>query len=355
MTEKGRSVRLRVSPQVARIVNKEAPREVQLLAARGAIPLQGQDLLTALFFLFHGGDPELRQAVIATLTGLPPGILVPAVGNPDLHPHLLDFVARLRPKETVVMEPLLANPATPVATLVRLAAVAEGPLLSLIACNDQRLAQIPELAAALIANPHADRGLKFRLGWTEPVPTAPAETTEEDPTAAVPVDEAGDGPQGGEEDETEEPAEVEEVEEVEEINQSKYQQSLQMEVADKIKIALTGDKEWRNIFIKDANKLVSSAVLKNPRITEPEVLAIAKNRTSNEELIRLITINREWVKVYEIQKALVLHPRTPLPKALRYMNVLTPKDLKNLAKSRNVAQVVANNARRMVAAKDKKK
>ncbi|MBE0597614.1 MAG: hypothetical protein IH614_10115 [Desulfuromonadales bacterium] len=120
-------------------------------------------------------------------------------------------------------------------------------------------------------------------------------------------------------------------------------------------MALTGDKEWRNIFIKDANKLVNTAVLKNPRITDPEVLAIAKNRTSNDELIRLITINREWVKLYEVQKALVLHPRTPLPKALRYMAVLTLKDLKNLAKSRNVAQVIANNARRMLADKNKKK
>ena len=32
----------------------------------------------------------------------------------------------------------------------------------------------------------------------------------------------------------------------------------------------------RNIFLKDTNKLVSSAVLKNPRITEGEVLAVAR-------------------------------------------------------------------------------
>ena len=44
---------------------------------------------------------------------------------------------------------------------------------------------------------------------------------------------------------------------------SKYQLALEMGVSEKIKMALTGDKEWRNIFLKDPNKLVSSAVMKN--------------------------------------------------------------------------------------------
>ena len=70
--------------------------------------------------------------------------------------------------------------------------------------------------------------------------------------------------------------------------------------------------------------------MKNPRITDGEVLTVAKNKSSSEELIRLITLNREWVKHYEIKKALVMHPRTPLPKALRYMGILSDKDLKNL-------------------------
>ena len=73
----------------------------------------------------------------------------------------------------------------------------------------------------------------------------------------------------------------------EELNLSKYQLALEMGVSEKIKMALTGDKEWRSIFLKDPNKLVSSAVMKNPRITDGEVLAVAKNKSSSEELIRL--------------------------------------------------------------------
>ena len=66
-------------------------------------------------------------------------------------------------------------------------------------------------------------------------------------------------------------------------------------MARKIKMAMMGDKEWRLLLIKDTNKLVSTAVLKNPRLTDPEVLAIAKSIELSEEIIRLICMNKEWI------------------------------------------------------------
>lgn len=342
MTSTARTVRLKVSPQVARIVTKGAPREVQLNAARGALPLQGQDLLTTLFFLSHGSDAEIKSLAGATLREIPTGVLAPVVKNSEIHPQLLDFVARARIGDVVIMEPLLTNPAVSTETLVHVASRGEGGVLSLVARNALRLQESPEIVAAILGNPLADRAVKDRLGPAIPSPASAEDVADADGEPEEPGDEAAD-------DSEEMPADEEEV------NLSKYQQALEMGISEKIKMALTGDKEWRNIFIKDANKLVSSAVLKNPRVTEGEVLMIAKNKSSSEELIRLITLEREWVKQYEIKRALVLNPRTPLPKALRYMGFLTEKDLKNLAKSRGVAQALVNNARRMLSDKNKKK
>jgi hypothetical protein len=96
-------------------------------------------------------------------------------------------------------------------------------------------------------------------------------------------------------------------------------------------------------------------VLKNPRITEGEVLAVAKNKSTQEELIRIITQNREWMKNYAIKQALVVHPRVPLVQALRYMSVLSERDLKLLAKSRDVSQAIVNNARRMLNARQQRR
>ena len=124
-----------------------------------------------------------------------------------------------------------------------------------------------------------------------------------------------------------------------------------MTVADKIKMALTGDKEWRNLLIRESNKQVNTAVLNNPRITEGEVLTVVKNLSSSEELIRTILLNRDWVKLYEMKKLLVVHPRTPLQTAVKYMIFLSEKDIRVLAKSRNVTQAIVNNAKRMLMTK----
>jgi hypothetical protein len=156
-------------------------------------------------------------------------------------------------------------------------------------------------------------------------------------------------------DEVETPAGEEEKppEEEEEEYRSKYQMAQTMGVGEKIKMALTGDKEWRSILIKDSNKLVNGAVVKNPRITEPEILTISKSVIQNDEILRVICHNKEWVKNYEIRKALVLNNKTPLPVALRFMGFLTEKDLAAIAKSKNVSSVLTNNARRVLLNKKK--
>jgi hypothetical protein len=94
--------------------------------------------------------------------------------------------------------------------------------------------------------------------------------------------------------------------------------------------------------------------MKNPRISDGEVLLVAKNKTSSDELIRIILLNKEWMKNYEIKKALVIHPKTPVPKALRFVSSLTMKDLKSLAKSRQVSNIVMSAGRKELEKRIKK-
>lgn len=331
MTSQKKTVRLKVSPEVARVVDPKAPRELQLSAARGALPLSGRDLVTTLFFLAHGKDRDIRRSALQTFRALPGSILQPVALDAGAHPQLLDFMARYHLHDLALMEIVLTHSRISDETLIHVAGRATGSVLSLIANNDERLIREPEIINAIFANPDADKAVKFRLGWKDPEaePTAEELKQQEDHAA--------------------------DIEEMDDEAKSKYQLALEFGVSEKIKAALTGDKEWRNLLIKDSNKLVCSAVIKNPRITEGEILMVAKNRSAHEELIRLINLNREWVKNYEIRRALVMNPRTPLPKALRYMSTLTDKDIRELSKSRNVTQVIVNNARRMIMAKEKKK
>jgi hypothetical protein len=134
---------------------------------------------------------------------------------------------------------------------------------------------------------------------------------------------------------------------------SKYKMARIMGVGEKIKMALSGDKEWRAILVKDANRLISGSVIKNPRITEAEILTLIKAGIQNDEIVRLICANKEWIKSYQIRKALVENNRTPIQNAIRYLGTMGEKDLAYFAKSRNIASVISTMAKRLLLNKKK--
>jgi hypothetical protein len=134
---------------------------------------------------------------------------------------------------------------------------------------------------------------------------------------------------------------------------SKYKMAQIMAIGEKIKMALSGDKEWRAILVKDANKLISGSVIKNPRITEAEILALIKSGIQNDEIMRLICANKEWIKSYKMRKALIENNRTPVQNAIRYLGTMGEKDLAYFAKNRNIASVISSMAKRLLLNKKK--
>lgn len=332
-TQKGtEKVQIVIPAEVAKIMSKWGGHSVRLAAARGALPMSGHNLVTVLFVFYHGENPELKEEALCTLQTLPAQILLAALSQAELHPSIIDLIVKLRYQDSVVMQSALAHRMIGIKSLLFLAENSTGDVLDMLAHNDEILRKTDALRTAIINNDAADKLMKQRLGWVEPEP-------EPEPVEETQVEVAA-------EEDDEEDSFVEE--ELEEEALSKYQELQEMTVADKIKMALTGDKEWRNLLIRESNKQVNTAVLNNPRISEGEVLTIAKSRTSSEELIRIILLNRDWVKLYDMKKALVVHPRTPLQTAMRYMTFLSEKDIRELSKSREVGQAIVNNAKRML-------
>ncbi len=332
------TVRLKVSPEIARIVKPGAPRDVQMAAARGALPLAVKDLLTVLFFLCSSKDAELKKAAVTTLRELPANVLVTTLRDASVHPQLLDLLVRARSADAELMRAVIMHPATTEKTLVAVAERASADVLERLAGHQNLLSRHPLVVEAIIANPCAEKKLKDKLGWQDPVQTGTVVAAQ---LSACDEDEDVDMDEGRSQTEIEAL-----MEEADHEGLSKYQIALELKVAEKIKMGLTGDKEWRSILIKESNKLIQGAVMKNPRITDGEVLMVAKNKTSSDEMVRIILLNKDWMKNYDIKKALVTHPKTPIPKALRFINALTTKDLKDLARSRQVSNIVATAARK---------
>lgn len=132
-----------------------------------------------------------------------------------------------------------------------------------------------------------------------------------------------------------------------EITEGLYQKVQKMTVAEKIKLATLGNKEIRSVLIRDTNRVVQVAVIKNPRITEQEIERIASSKTVDDEVLRLIAESREWLKNYNIKLALVKNPKTPLRTSLKFITHLREKDLKDIMNNKNIPNALKMAARRL--------
>ena len=131
-------------------------------------------------------------------------------------------------------------------------------------------------------------------------------------------------------------------------SKSRFQEISDLPVPDKVKLAMTGDKEARTILLRDSNKQVQEAVLNSPRITEGEVAAVANSRNVSDELLRKIASSRDWMKNYQIRLGLVNNPKTPLPIGLKIVGTMMILDLKRLSKNKGVSNVLCSAAHRIL-------
>lgn len=285
---------LDISVEASECVSNNAARELKLQAAGGRLPLDPGDLGTVLLYLSHDADQEISSTAISTIRELSGTRLISVIEDSETNPWLLEILAHIHLENSDICAMIASHPAVSLDTLEFLSIHGIGVATELFAAASS-LEQVPVGESSLEEDTVEDEQFK-----------------------------------------------------------SKYQLAQSMGVADKIKMALTGDKEWRGIFIKDSNKLVSSGVMKNPRITDSEVLAIAKSAVQNDDIIRLICSNKEWLKNYNIRKALVENSKTPLPNALRFIASLSDKDIASLAKSKNVSSVISTQAKRIILSKNKK-
>ena len=141
---------------------------------------------------------------------------------------------------------------------------------------------------------------------------------------------------------------IDDPEEGKPINKSLYNQILHMTVGERIKLALKGNREARAILVRDPNRLIQRFVLQNPRIGDEEIAMVARNRNTDVELLRKIGEHKYWPRNYQVRLALVSNPKTPMATALHLVGSLTERDIRLLAKSKNVSATVVTQARRIL-------
>jgi hypothetical protein len=389
------------NPVVQAIVGGTAPAQARAMAARGLLPLAAEELLEVLVCLCDDGDSGIAQAAGATLAEQPADVLLGAASSEATSTRVLSHLAARRDAGRAVHEALALNARTPDEVVITLAAGAsDGALLELITVNQQRLIRAPAIIDAVLANPARTfeaerrakevrqeffekergarqiaeemraRGLSAAAEFVESaesIGTGDGLTFDDAWLLAehieVSDDELDDSWMPSErleellaESEEERAATLEriiaetaaEVGEVEPERVSLIRRIMLMSVKDRIKLGMKGDREARAILIRDGNKIVSTAVVNNPRITDKEIETIAAMRTISEDVLRQIAMNRAWARVYPVIHNLARNPRTPLSSALGILPRLQARDLQSLSQNRNVPDAVRRQAQRIM-------
>lgn len=119
-----------------------------------------------------------------------------------------------------------------------------------------------------------------------------------------------------------------------------------MSLPQKIKTALYGNATCRLILIRDANKVIQICVLKNPKLTLPEVEDFAKSTHISDLILRTIANSSVWMRSYHLKYNIVTNPKTPGDIALKWLRHLNVPELRRISKSKNVPQVIAISAKK---------
>ena len=354
-------IQLRLSPEAERYIRQDAPVDVRRMAAGGSLPLPPVELVTVLFALAHDAEAEVKERARASLEKLPDGVCRTALSE-HTHPIVLSFCAQLYRDEPLRLEPLALNGHADDATLVFLAGLPHKSIVDIVSNNQQRMLRCPDIVEALGENPLTGRAVIDRILSFLGLERPDAETLDDADTLDLPPPAPVTDATAtavleavlGEDVSNFAPELVAEDAEVDAEKAQSLHATLQnMSVFDKIKLARLGNKEARGLLIRDSNKLVASAAVRNPKVTENEVAGFAKSRNVCDEVLRLISRNKEWTRNYQVKLALATNPKTPQSTAVKFLNYLQERDLRALMKSKDVPSMISNHARRLLQKKGK--
>ena len=390
------------NPAVQAIVAGTAPHQARLAAASGFLPLPQSDLLEVLVVLQDVEDSEIAEAAKETLASQAVDDLLTAARGSETSSAVLNYLAAFSKDNREIHEAIVLNSRTPDEAIAGLASTtSDSSLLDLIAANQQRLVRFPKIIDAILANSdrsgEAERRARetrqefFERGAQQIAQelrsrgnSAAAEFFENsDLTGGLSVDDAwliaqhievSDAELDNSWLPTERYEELRlETQEERAANFNRAVESERLEVGelppervslmrqlmflnarDRMKLAMKGDREARSILIRDSNRMVATAVIHNPRVTDQEVENIAAMRTVADEVLRLIAVNRNWARSYPVIHNLVRNPRTPIPTVLSTLPRIRTKDLINLTQNRNVSEATRRQAQRLSQARSGK-
>jgi len=276
------------------------------------------ELLTVL--ASSDSDEEIADRASGLLFDQPVSAFVEALGRPDADKRLFEYCADALGDMPGIADAIAKNNAAPVEALTPLAGLLSSNGIQSLLDNLDRLSSDEGLGVALAESKVATKDQQELL----------QEIKADAPIATKELAEAA---------ETAEP----DVKKRETL----LQKMAKMNIVQRMQRAVKGGREERLFLIKDPNKIVQRAVLQSPRLTDLEVEGFSAMANVSTEVLRIISMNRAFMKSYVVAKNLTKNPKTPLDISLHLLPRLTPQDLKFLCGNKNVPETLRSTAMKL--------
>jgi len=347
---------------LSKLKEGNAPLAIRHSAARGVLPVGQEELLGILVYLQNDPDEEIRQTARQTLANEYNDALLVSIAESVTAPvEVLEFLGKPPLRSPELLEGLIQNRATPDSTIASLAGQVDARLMEVILINLMRLLRSPFILEALEGNrqqtPDITRRLReIREEFVEKRNNfIPIHRTRAEAKAMAP-----------EEAEATAPGEAALVAYSEELREGKdaatatieslkddgfesfdgmgederlptIQKVACMTVAEPVQPALKGNQEERIILIRDANRIVATAVLDSPKLSDSEVesieLRLAEHGLGNSPR-KILEEFSKWKSMdvllptdtgHQLRLRLISQPDQALGILLREMSLKAPK------------------------------
>ena len=353
---------------------------IRQFAAEGLIPIPEDELIPLQILLREDSEETVATAAKSSLAKVPEQTWIRLVEKRDPSRDVLYYCLQQTSFPPIIREKILLNHSVPDEIVRHMASQESGSNLDLIINNQVRLLRSNAILIAMEQNPFLTIDQKRRIEEFKTEFVFKKQMTRhespldevinlplEDILARIPTLDAESQRLILEADknvhqelitdqqvqqELQKIFSPEELRDVPEEVFTTYQRILKMNQGEKLRAALFGTKEERGILIRDHNKVVATMVLKNPKITDPELENFAQMRNLDSEILRQMGQTRECVKRYTVIHQLVKNPKTPSPVSLNLLKLLREMDLRNIARDRNIPDLIRRQAKKIYEVKE---
>jgi|GEM_PF-2762399 len=109
-----------------------------------------------------------------------------------------------------------------------------------------------------------------------------------------------------------------------------------MTVSEKAMLAMKANLADRRLLMQDQNPKIQEFLMRNPRITEPEIAWIARNPMSAIPTLLTIIQHKEWMATDAIRQGILTNPKTPAHIIMDRLPYLSPADLLKMHHAKNL-------------------